>query len=37
MHLISIDDELSINQEHLVVKANGHYFIGADNGLFHFN
>ena len=34
VHLISIDDELSINQEHVAVKANGHYFIGADNGLF---
>ena len=34
VHLISIDDELSINQEHVAAKANGHYFIGADNGLF---
>ena len=34
IHIISIDDELNINNEHLVVKAEGHYFIGSDNGLF---
>ena len=34
IHIISVDDELSINNEHLAVKAYGHYFIGADNGLF---
>jgi hypothetical protein len=34
IHIISIDDELAIKNEHLAVKANGHYFIGADNGLF---
>lgn len=34
IHIISVDDELSINNEHLAVKANGHFFIGADNGLF---
>lgn len=34
IHIISVDDELSIKNEHLAVKANGHYFIGADNGLF---
>lgn len=34
IHVISVDDELSIKNEHLAVKANGHYFIGADNGLF---
>ena len=34
IHVISIDDELTIKNEHLAVKANGHYFIGADNGLF---
>ena len=34
IHIISIDDELTIKNEHLAVKANGHYFISADNGLF---
>ena len=34
IHIISVDDELGIANEHLVVKANGHYFIGTDNGLF---
>lgn len=34
IHIISIDDELSISNEHLAVKAYDHYFIGADNGLF---
>ena len=34
IHIISVDDELSIENEHLAVKANGHYFIGTDNGLF---
>ena len=34
VHIISVDDELSIHNEHLAVKAFGHYFIGADNGLF---
>ena len=34
VHIISIDDELSVTNEHLAIKANGHYFIGADNGLF---
>ena len=34
IHIIGIDDELTIKNEHLAVKANGHYFIGTDNGLF---
>ncbi len=34
IHVISIDDELSSKSEHLAIKANDHYFIGADNGLF---
>ena len=34
VHIISVDDELSVENEHLVVKANGHYFIGTDNGIF---
>ena len=34
VHIISVDDELSIKNEHLAVKAHDHYFIGSDNGLF---
>ena len=34
VHIISVDDELAINNEHLAVKAEGYYFIGADNGFF---
>ena len=34
IHIISVNDELSISNEHLAVKAFGHYFIGADNGIF---
>ena len=34
IHIISIDDELTMKNEHLAVKANDHYFIGTDNGLF---
>ena len=34
IHIISVDDELSLKNEHLAVKADGHYFIGTDNGLF---
>jgi S-adenosylmethionine hydrolase len=34
IHMVSIDSIESIKQSHIVLKANGHYFIGADNGLF---
>ena len=34
VHIISIDDELSINNDHVAVYAHGHYFVGADNGFF---
>jgi hypothetical protein len=34
IHLISVDDELTTNKDHVAVKANDHYFIGADNGFF---
>ena len=34
VHIVSVDDELTIKNEHLAVKANGHYFVGSDNGLF---
>ena len=34
VHIVSVDDELSLSSEHIAVKAHGHFFIGADNGLF---
>ena len=34
VHVISVDDELSINNEHLAIMANNQYFIGPDNGVF---
>lgn len=34
VHVISVDDELTVHNEHLAVKANGHYFVGSDNGFF---
>jgi len=35
IHLIFINSEGSRNQPHLLVRALGHYFIGADNGIFN--
>lgn len=34
IHIVAIDTEESLRHPHIVVKADGHYFIGADNGLF---
>tara|TARA_B100001540_G_C15751894_1_gene617425 strand:+ start:137 stop:925 length:789 start_codon:yes stop_codon:yes gene_type:complete len=34
IHIISVDDELSSTNEHLVIRSDSHYFIGADNGFF---
>jgi len=34
VHIISVDDEISINNEHLAIYANGHFFVGSDNGFF---
>ena len=33
IHIIGIDSELSPENEHIVVFADGHYFIGANNGV----
>ncbi len=33
IHLILVDEEKSLTRSHIVAKANGHYFIGADNGI----
>jgi S-adenosyl-L-methionine hydrolase (adenosine-forming) len=35
IHLIFISSESSDGKPHLLVKARGHYFIGADNGMFN--
>ena len=34
VHVISVDDELSINCQHVAVQSQGYYFIGPDNGFF---
>ena len=34
IHIITVDDELSLDNEHVAVKVNGHFFISADNGIF---
>ncbi|MBS0011903.1 MAG: SAM-dependent chlorinase/fluorinase [Bacteroidales bacterium] len=35
VHIICVQSEYSEKSPHLIVKARGHYFIGADNGIFH--
>jgi S-adenosylmethionine hydrolase len=35
VHLIFVSSEGSGEQPHLLVRAHGHYFIGADNGIFN--
>lgn len=35
IHLIGVDSERTSEKRHLMMKLNGHYFIGADNGIFH--
>ena len=34
IHIIGVNSETDINTPHLVIYNNGHYFIGADNGMF---
>lgn len=34
IHILGIDTEESDEFSHIVVKADGHYFIGCDNGIF---
>jgi S-adenosylmethionine hydrolase len=34
IHLVGINTEAGLDTPHIVVKHKGHYFIGADNGLF---
>ena len=34
IHIIGVDSELSLENKHLVMQFDGHYFIGANNGIF---
>ncbi len=34
VHLIGVDSELTSNNEHLAIKYENHFFLGADNGIF---
>lgn len=33
VHIIGVDSEPSIENQHIVAQVNGHYFIGANNGV----
>ena len=35
IHIIGVDAERTPEKKHLLMLLNGHYFIGADNGIFH--
>jgi S-adenosylmethionine hydrolase len=34
IHLVGVNSEASLAHPHVVIKHQGHYFIGADNGIF---
>lgn len=34
IHVIGVDSEEALDKPHVVVECEGHYFIGADNGVF---
>ena len=34
IHVVSVNDVLTESHDHVVLKYDGHYFIGADNGIF---
>ena len=34
IHIIGVDSEFSPENEHLIVAFDGHYFVGANNGIF---
>ena len=34
IHIVGVNSESDINTPHIAIYANGHYFIGADNGVF---
>ena len=35
VHIICVHSEYDEKQPHLLIEAQGHYFIGSDNGIFH--
>ncbi len=35
VHIICVQSEYSDKSPHVIVEAKGHFFIGADNGIFH--
>lgn len=35
VHIIAVQSEYSEKSPHVIIKAKDHYFIGADNGIFH--
>ena len=35
VHIICVHSEADKGQDHLIVKAKDHYFIGTDNGIFN--
>ncbi|MBL4593417.1 MAG: SAM-dependent chlorinase/fluorinase [Flavobacteriales bacterium] len=34
IHIVGVNSESDVNTPHIAILANGHYFIGADNGVF---
>lgn len=36
IHIIGINAEATVNIPHIAIEAQGHFFIGADNGIFSF-
>jgi len=34
IHIVGVNPEIEVDSDHLIVAYQGHYFIGADNGLF---
>ncbi len=34
IHIIGVDSEFSPENEHMIVSFDGHYFVGANNGIF---
>jgi len=34
IHIVGVNSEASLQHPHVVIKEQGHYFIGADNGIF---
>lgn len=36
IHIIGVGAELSVESPHMIIEYDGHFFIGADNGVFNF-